>query len=168
MLSIKVIYNEATASKVSELLRYKDSPMFEFYNEDIPKELKEAWKYKGTGGTKNVPYIGVYEGNKLIKAFYSEDGSATSSNVLVWLNTYLRDHAKKGYMTVTKLEGKNNDKITLGSVHEGHTDAFIEGLALLLSTADRWFHTSTVLSINWEDGTFKTRNSTYKFTLNDN
>lgn len=165
MLSIKVVYNDKCEEAISNLLAASVNPMFEFFNEDDPKQLKKAWKYKGEAGAKQIPFIGVYEDKELIKAFYKEDNSY--KDFLSWLREYILSNAKKGWMTIKKLEGVNNEFISVGSEHSGHADAFIEGIPLFLESPTDWFRTSIIRSINWEDKTFQTLNSTYSFTLNE-
>lgn len=164
MLSIKVVYNEETKDKIPFDL--KINPIFEFFNESNPKEVKKAWKYKGCAGARQLPFIGVFENNTLIKAFYAEDGSSEKSNFLQWLESFIKEHAKKGYIKVTKLEG-NESNYKLGTMHEGYTENFTEGVGVHMQTNDRWFHTSIIKSIDWEAKTFKTLNSTYSFEFNE-
>ena len=165
MLAIKVAYNNKCAKDIDNVFSAQGNPMFEFFNEDEPKELKKAWKYKGEAGARQVPFIGVYEDNRLIKAFYNEDKSYTK--LFDWLEEYIDKHAFKGWLTVTKQEGNNNNLIPVNAVRSGYTKAFMEGVGLYISGPDDWFHTSVVTSIDWENKTFKTLNSTYSFVINE-
>ena len=165
MLSVKVVYNNKCLKELDEIMGSDGNPMFEFFNEDEPKELKKAWKYKGEAGAKQVPFIGVYENNKLIKAFYNEDKSY--KKFYDWLEEYINEHAFKGWMTIQKVEGVNNEDIKIGFERYGYTQAFIEGIRLALINSTHWFNTSIVTSIDWENKTFKTLNSTYSFTINE-
>lgn len=45
----------------------------------------------------------------------------------------------------------------------GMTDAFGEGLSCYMSNPSRWYRTSVIQSIDWENHTFQTMNSTYNF-----
>ena len=47
------------------------------------------------------------------------------------------------------------------------TDAFGEGLSCYLYTTDRWFTTSVIRHINWEEGYFDTLNSRYYFKFEE-
>lgn len=168
MLSVKVVYDENSRKPVEELIQAKGNPMFEILTEDSFKDKKKAWKYKGAAGAKELPFIAVYDNSTLIKAFYHEDGSASSLNFTRWFDEYLLSHAKYGYMSVTKLEGKNNERYQPGAKHEGFArNGFIEGISLLLDSGARYFRTSPIKSIDWENHTFQTCNSTYSFTLNE-
>ena len=54
------------------------------------------------------------------------------------------------------------------SVHEqGHTDAFGEGISCYLYTIDRWYTTSVIRKINWDEGYFDTMNSRYYFNFKE-
>lgn len=169
MLSVKIAYNSDTNNvDIAQLLHVAEkNPIYEAYDENDYKQIKKAWKIKGSAAAKEVPFIGVFKDDRLIKAFYKEDGSAEDSVFFEWLDKYITENAKKGYMKVTKLEGTNNTNFQPGATHEGNTIAFIEGTALYLTHGDRWFHTSVIKSIDWEAKTFKTMNSTYSFELNE-
>lgn len=52
-----------------------------------------------------------------------------------------------------------------GPEESGWTYALAEGLPLHLDTPESWYSTSNVVSIDWETGTFRTRNSVYTFSL---
>lgn len=158
MFSVKIAYNKD--SNIPDILKTASiNPIFETFNEDNIKELKKAWKIKGTAAARQVPFIGVFKDNTLIKAFYAEDNSATDENFFEWFTQYIQEHCKKGYVKIVKVDGD--------SVHEGNTQCFHEGTALYLTNSDRWYHTSVIKSIDWEAKTFKTMNSTYKFELNE-
>lgn len=168
MLSIKVVYSLENSNKIKEILNIsKVNPIFEIYDEQYTKDLKKAYKYKGAAGARESPFIGVYDNNKLIKAFYSEDNSANDSTFLKWFDEYINTNSKKGYIKVTKLEGSNNEKYKPGATHEGNTFNFIEGVGAFISTGDTWFHTSIIKDIDWENKIFHTLNSTYKFEFNE-
>lgn len=168
MYSVKVIYSSNNPEKVKELLYIsKINPIIEIYDEQKAKDLKKAYKYKGAAGARETPFIGVYDDSKLIKAFYSEDGSANDSTFLKWFNEFIASKAKKGYIKITKLEGSNNIKYEPGAVHEGNTFNFIEGVGLYITNGDRYFHTSIIKDIDWDKQIFHTLNSTYKFEFNE-
>lgn len=165
MLAIKVVYNNKCKEEIDDFFGADGNPMFEFFNEDEPKEIKKAWKYKGEAGAKQVPFVGVYENGQLIKAFYNEDKSY--KKFFEWLEDYIDEHTFKGWITITKEEGKDNTKIPLKSQRSGYTNTFIEGVRLHVSSPDSWFCTSIVTSIDWENKTFNTLNSTYSFVINE-
>ena len=54
------------------------------------------------------------------------------------------------------------------SVHEqGHTDAFGEGISCYLYTIDKWYITSVIRKINWDEKYFDTMNSRYYFNFKE-
>lgn len=167
MLTIKVSYNKESSDKILTILEANGNPMFEFYNEDDPKQLKKSWKNKSVASARDLPFIGVYENNKLIKGFYAEDNSSIDSIFFDWLDAYIRENAKSGWMSITKIDGTHNEKYTPGTVRKGKTSAFIEGVSLFLMGDDNWYKTSPIISIDWEGKTFKTCNSTYSFELDE-
>ena len=73
--------------------------------------------------------------------------------------------SKVGYVKVHKIS--DNPGIEKGKLYEGVTGAFGEGFALWLSNPWEWFHTSVIESIDWENKTFKTMNSTYAFDFEE-
>lgn len=169
MLNIKIAYNSSNDnSSIKDLLYIADTnPIFDTYDENDFKEIKKAWKVKGAAAAREVPFIGVFKDDKLIKAFYKEDESANDKTFFEWFEQYITENAKKGHMKIIKLSGNNNERYQPGAVHEGDTNTFIEGTALYLTSSDKWFHTSVIESIDWEARTFKTLNSTYAFKLNE-
>lgn len=76
-------------------------------------------------------------------------------------------HALSGHIKVTKVSD-NYGYLSPGEWREGKTPLFGEGIALwICGTEDDFYHTSTIQSIDWENNTFKTLNSTYKFEFNE-
>ena len=69
--------------------------------------------------------------------------------------------SREGYMRIRKISP------SIGRSEEGWTYVFAEGLGLFLDTEDRWYHTSVVLSIDFEKGEFTTQNSIYRFEFID-
>lgn len=78
----------------------------------------------------------------------------------------LYKHSKVGRIKITKVSdnagylGKNESR-------EGWVFAFGEGLGCLVESGARWFHTSVVEKIDWENNTFDTMNSTYAFEFKE-
>lgn len=68
-------------------------------------------------------------------------------------------NSKEGWIEIWK-----EDK----SVWEhGHTDAFGEGISCHMYTISRWYTTSIIRHINWEEGYFDTLNSRYYFNFKE-
>ena len=72
--------------------------------------------------------------------------------------------SKSGDIWITKISS-NLGYLNKGDSERGWTPAFGEGISLYIDSIDRYYYTSVIESINWEDHTFKTRNSTYKFAF---
>lgn len=70
--------------------------------------------------------------------------------------------SKEGEISIVKISN-NLGYLSKGEGERGWTPAFGEGLSLYIDAIDSYYYTSIIDSINWEDHTFKTRNSTYKF-----
>ena len=52
-------------------------------------------------------------------------------------------------------------------IEEGHTDAFNEGISCYISSPSRWYCTSIIRNINWDEGYFDTLNSRYYFEFQE-
>lgn len=76
--------------------------------------------------------------------------------------------AKSGYIRIQKIQGINNDKYPIGNIEEGYTNSFKEGIRCYISKGSRWFSTSIIKKIRWEDKEFDTIYSTYKFNFKEN
>lgn len=160
MLSIKIAYNNETESQVDFLRGY---PWLETYNEDDYREKKKAITLKASCGAKELPFIAFYHDGELVKALYSEVGECDVDHVNEFIEDYVDKHAHKGWITLQKVEGRNNEKIPVGKQYSGYTNTFMEGFSCHVSSPTHWFRSSNVISIDWEKGEFKTLNSTYKF-----
>ena len=74
---------------------------------------------------------------------------------------------KRGYYKLIKQEGVNTDIYNIDHVEYGVSRGIVLGYGVLVTTPTRYFITSPVNQIIWDDnnsGSFKTKNSTYKFT----
>lgn len=160
MLTIKIAYNDATKAQMSFLDGY---PYLEKYNEDNYKEKKKALTLKASCGARETPFIAFYENGSLIKALYSEVNECDMLHVNMFISDYVDKHAHKGWITVQKVEGRNNENIPVGKQYSGHTNTFMEGFSCHVNSPTNWFRSSNIVGINWEKGEFKTLNSTYRF-----
>lgn len=159
MLNIKIVYGDKSPQKAL-LLNLKVNPNVELLNEDEPKEKKLAWKYKGAAGARQLPFFSAYEDGKLIKAWYSEDHSATVMNLIEWMDQYYKEHGKAGHFKISKDKGE--------TVYEGEGYGFAEGWPLFIDKdGGGTYHTSLITSIDWENKTFNTLNSTYEFEYSE-
>lgn len=74
--------------------------------------------------------------------------------------------SKEGRIVVSKISN-NPGNIQRGDVYSGWTNNFAEGMSLWITSETNWFHTSIVQKINWKDNSFKTANSTYRFSFEE-
>lgn len=169
MLTFKYVYDSQRPDAFKDALSTMNGYVFNFETYDVNhyKERKKAFKIKGSCSARENPFLAVYDGDKLIKAFYTEAGECNVPYIRKWLFGYLMEHAKKGFITITKVSGTNNTKYDSGHTEHGITSQFGEGLPLHISSEDRWFSTSNVVEIDWENKRFTTINSIYSFTFNE-
>lgn len=168
MLTLKIAFDEGSEdffNKVYEMLEY--AVRFEVYNQDDYRFKKKAFKLKAACGAKMVPFAGLYDDKTLVSAFYSESGECTPENITAKVLEYLIGISYSGNMLITKVTGNNSKWIQDGESFFGYCKALVEGLSCYLE-GDSGIRTSNVQSIDWENGEFKTRNSTYKFKLMKN
>lgn len=65
--------------------------------------------------------------------------------------------SKQGWISISReTDGKGD---------EGYTDAFGEGLSCHVSNPHRWYYTSVIQKIDWDNKVFTTLNSRYKFNF---
>ena len=92
MLTLKLSWNDS-CKWIPDLLTTlsKDYPTLtvESFNEDSMKERKKAFGLKNTWGTRMSPFVVLYDENKPIKAFYSEDDSCTFDQIVSSLNSFI-------------------------------------------------------------------------------
>ena len=82
-----VVYNEdSQIKKLGGTFTLKVSPFFRFINEDTHKGKKEAWALKSHWGAKMTPFAICMEGEKVVKAFYSETGEDVIKSLIDYLN----------------------------------------------------------------------------------
>ena len=67
--------------------------------------------------------------------------------------------SREGYFRIRKI------KPSLGDEKEGWSYAFAENMPLHIDNPERWYSTSNVTKINWDEGTFETLNSVYSFEM---
>ena len=169
MLTFKYVYDSQSSTKLRDQLTEMAGCCFNLETFDINhyKERKKAFKIKGSCSARENPFLAVYDNDLLVKAFYTEADECKFEVIIKWFKEYSLEHAKKGYMVITKIEGINNARQKVGFTESGVTPAFTEGLPLVLDNTDRWYTTSNIMSIDWNKKIFKTKNSIYSFTLNE-
>jgi len=68
-------------------------------------------------------------------------------------------NSKQGWIKISRIGDGKGDS--------GYTYAFGEGISCKISNPESWYITSVIQSIDWENHTFKTLNSTYNFEFKD-
>lgn len=72
-MEVYIVYNDdQTLKELGDTSDLKVSPFFHFIDDRTRRGRKDAWKIKGGFGAKLSPFAVIYEGDKPIKAFYSE------------------------------------------------------------------------------------------------
>lgn len=85
MMDVYVVYNNDTVlGRIGDTL--KVSPFFHFIDDRTRKGKKDSWKIKGSFGAKLTPFAVVCEGEKPLKAFYSETGEDVIKSLIEYLN----------------------------------------------------------------------------------
>ena len=62
------------------------SPYFHFINEDSAKGRKEAFSLKGQWGARKTPFAICFDGDKALKAFYSEVDDDIVKSLINYIN----------------------------------------------------------------------------------
>ncbi len=84
-MDVYIVYNnDEVLKKLGGTL--KVSPFFHFVDDRTRKGKKDSWKIKGSFGAKLTPFAVVYEGEKPLKAFYSETGENVIDSLIDYLN----------------------------------------------------------------------------------
>lgn len=84
-MDVYIVYNnDEVLKKLGGTL--KVSPFFHFVDDRTRKGKKDSWKIKGGFSAKLTPFAVVYEGEKPLKAFYSETGENVIDSLIDYLN----------------------------------------------------------------------------------
>lgn len=159
-LKIRMAYNEDSKDLKEKLATIHWD--MDSYNEDYYKDKKKAITFKASLGARKSPFVAFYYKDKLQKAFYAEDNSCNYENIIETINDWTFTAGKQGYIEIEQIEGTQ-----IGRKEKGTTRCFMEGLSLLLGNLSSWYQTSNIVSIDWENNTFKTKNSVYRFKFHE-
>ena len=86
---VYVVYNnDNVLRRLGGTYTLKVSPFFHFIDSRTLNGQKEAFKLKGSWGARMDPFAIVFDGDKAIKAFYSETGENIIESLLTFLNSY--------------------------------------------------------------------------------
>ncbi len=84
-MDVYIVYNDDSVFKrLGDTL--KVSPFFHFIDDRTYQGKKDSWKIKGGFGAKLTPFAVVYDGEKPIKAFYSETRNDIIKELIDYLN----------------------------------------------------------------------------------
>jgi hypothetical protein len=82
-----IVYNnDNTIKRLGGTYTFKVSPFFHFIDDRTRKGKKDAWKLKNIFGSKLTPFVAIYEGDKPIRAFYSETNKDIIKELIDYLN----------------------------------------------------------------------------------
>lgn len=85
-MDVYLVYNDDKDLKKLGDANIKVSPFFHFIDDRTRRGRKDSWKIKGGFGAKLTPFAVIYEGEKPIKAFYSETGNDIVESLIKYLN----------------------------------------------------------------------------------
>lgn len=84
---VYLVYNdEEQIRKIGGTYTLKVSPFFTYINESSQKGRKEAFALKSYWGARLAPFAIVYDGEKAVKAFYSETDKDVIGSLIKYLN----------------------------------------------------------------------------------
>lgn len=84
---VYLVYNDdSQLRKIGGAYTLKVSPFFHFIDDRTLNGRKEAFKLKGSWGAKLTPFALCTDGEKAIKAFYSETGTDIIKELIDYLN----------------------------------------------------------------------------------
>lgn len=85
MVTVKFVYNNP--SDKDRILDANLRNIFlELFDEGSYKEKKQAYKLKASCGAKMTPFVAVYDGDELVKAFYTEADDDVLKSLINYLN----------------------------------------------------------------------------------
>lgn len=112
MYTLKIVYSSLLEDKINTLkLKYTleyfiPGIHIEIYDENnYSKERKKALQIKNAFGARLVPFAGIYNNKRIVKGFYSEDSSYTSSNIFKYcINNMSKIHSTEIPVVVSTFE----------------------------------------------------------------
>lgn len=85
---VYVVYdNIEQVNRIGGTYTLKESPIFHFLDSKSNKFKKEAWALKSHWAAKQDPFALVMDGDKAIKAFYSETGEGVIQSLINYINS---------------------------------------------------------------------------------
>lgn len=84
---VYLVYNDdAQIRQIGGTYTLKVSPFFHFIDDRTIEGRKESFKLKGSWGARLTPFALCTEGEKAVKAFYSETGEDVIKSLIDYLN----------------------------------------------------------------------------------
>lgn len=85
---VYVVYdNDEALRRLGGTYTLKVSPIFHFIDSRTLNGQKEAFKLKGSWGARMDPFVITFDGEKAVKAFYSETGENVIESLITFLNS---------------------------------------------------------------------------------
>lgn len=85
---VYVVYDDVEqVKKIGGPYTLKASPIFHFLDSQSNKTKKEAWALKSHWAAKKDPFAIAMDGDKAIKAFYSETGEDVIKSLINFINS---------------------------------------------------------------------------------
>lgn len=81
---VYIVYNDE--KQIERIGDTKVSPFFHFIDDRTFRGKKDSFKLKGSWGARQTPFVLCMEGNKAIKAFFSETGEDVIQSLIDYLN----------------------------------------------------------------------------------
>lgn len=83
---VYLVYNDdAQLKKIGDAL-LKVSPIFHFIDDRTKDGKKESFKLKSSWGSRLTPFVLCMNGEKAVKAFYTETGEDVVKSLIDYLN----------------------------------------------------------------------------------
>lgn len=82
-----VFDNDDVVRRLGGAYTLKVSPLFHFIDSRTVNGQKEAFKLKGSWGARLDPFAITFDGDKAVKAFYSETGENVIESLITFLNS---------------------------------------------------------------------------------
>lgn len=86
---VVLVYNDPNQLERIKGESFNGSPFFTFIDESSLKSRKKAFKVKNHFAARATPFAAVYDGDKPIKAFYTEADSDIIKSLITYLNENL-------------------------------------------------------------------------------
>lgn len=86
MIDVYIVHNDPT---IKDRLMYSEinsDAFYHFIDEGTLKGKSQAFKLKNEWSARKTPFIAVYDGDKMVKGFYSEADNDVINSLIEYLN----------------------------------------------------------------------------------